>query len=202
MECDYESDSRHCSLCQGRGEGRASVEGRLLYCSNDEWVHVNCALWSNEVFEEVDGALQNVFDALARSRTSRCGLCSQKGATLNCCRRGCSASFHFPCAVNQPRMILLQDKRILCVEHAMQVERTIETVETNFEVARCVYVDLGTESKRIKPRPPKEISVTVGSLSVTSLGHVCIDVSLVDQLIHPVGFQCHRKYWSTKEPWN
>lgn len=35
----------------------------------DDWVHVNCALWSAEVYEEEhDGTLQNVQTALSRGR--------------------------------------------------------------------------------------------------------------------------------------
>lgn len=43
--------------------------GRLLYGGQDDWVHVNCALWSAEVYEEgQDGALQNVHEAVSRGR--------------------------------------------------------------------------------------------------------------------------------------
>jgi hypothetical protein len=42
--------------------------GRLLYAGQDDWVHVNCALWSAEVFEEQDGTLQNVHVAMVRGR--------------------------------------------------------------------------------------------------------------------------------------
>lgn len=42
--------------------------GRLLYIGQNEWTHVNCALWSAEVFEEGDGALRNVHAAVARGR--------------------------------------------------------------------------------------------------------------------------------------
>ena len=42
--------------------------GRLLYAGQDDWVHVNCALWSAEVFEEEDGTLQNVHVAMVRGR--------------------------------------------------------------------------------------------------------------------------------------
>ncbi len=45
------------------------MAGRLLYSSQDEWVHINCALWSAEVYEEVDGTLQNVQTALKRGRS-------------------------------------------------------------------------------------------------------------------------------------
>jgi hypothetical protein len=42
--------------------------GRLLYAGQDDWVHVNCALWSAEVYEEGDGSLQAVHSAMARGR--------------------------------------------------------------------------------------------------------------------------------------
>ena len=34
----------------------------------DDWVHINCALWSAEVYEEGDGSLQMVHLAIARGR--------------------------------------------------------------------------------------------------------------------------------------
>ena len=40
----------------------------MLYAGQDDWVHVNCALWSAEVYEELDGTLQNVHSAVARGR--------------------------------------------------------------------------------------------------------------------------------------
>ena len=51
-----------CFLCQ------LQEAGRLLYAGQDDWVHVNCALWSAEVFEEADGSLQNVHVAMVRGR--------------------------------------------------------------------------------------------------------------------------------------
>jgi len=42
--------------------------GRLLYAGQDDWVHINCALWSAEVYEEGDGSLQMVHLAVARGR--------------------------------------------------------------------------------------------------------------------------------------
>ena len=34
----------------------------------NEWTHVNCALWSAEVFEDDDGSLKNVHMAVHRGR--------------------------------------------------------------------------------------------------------------------------------------
>lgn len=43
-------------------------EGRLLYIGQNEWTHVNCALWSAEVFEDDDGSLKNVHMAVLRGK--------------------------------------------------------------------------------------------------------------------------------------
>ena len=192
-----------CALCHGKGEGPATAEGRLLYCGNDIWTHINCALWSNEVFEEVDGALQNVFDALARGCGSRCSSCNTKGATVNCCIRGGPVSLHFPCALQpEPEVTLLEGKRLICRHHSKeQSNRNLVVHPPNFEVARCVYVDLGSESKRIKHCAPRDIRIVIGSLSVSSLGHLRTDVSGTLNALTPVGFECQRRYWSVKEPW-
>lgn len=42
--------------------------GRLLYIGQNEWTHVNCALWSAEVFEDDDGSLKNVHMAVLRGK--------------------------------------------------------------------------------------------------------------------------------------
>lgn len=203
MEYDEKCDSRLCALCHGRGEGPAAAEGRLLYCGNDIWTHINCALWSNEVFEEVDGALQNVFDALARGSGSRCSHCHAKGATVNCYVRGCLVSLHFPCALQaELEVTLLEGKRLICRHHAKeQSSKNLVVHPPNFEVARCVYVDLGSESKRIKPYAPRDIRVVIGSLAISSIGHLRNDVSGGPATLTPVGFECQRKFWSVKEPW-
>lgn len=203
VEYDAESDIRLCALCHGRGEGAAAAEGRLLYCGSDIWCHINCALWSNEVFEEVDGALQNVFDALARGSGSRCKHCHAKGATVNCCVRGCQVSLHFPCCLQpETEVTLLEGKRLICSHHAKeQSSKNLVAHPPNFEVARCVYVDLGAESKRIKPCAPRDIRVVIGSLSISSIGQLRTDVSGENSALTPVGFECQRRYWSVKEPW-
>lgn len=201
VEYDAESDIRMCSLCHGRGEGPANSEGRLVYCGNDLWVHVNCALWSNEVYEEVDGALQKVFDALARASASRCSHCGAKGATVSCATRGCPLVYHFPCALQESGVILLEGKRLVCRQHLKDPpNKSLAVHSSNFEVARCVYVDLGAESKRIKSLTPNDLRVAIGSLVITAFGQLRSDVS-GGPTLRPVGYESRRKFWSTKEPW-
>ena len=73
-------DVRSCQLCGELGD--KGQGGRLLHFRHNEWVHVNCALWSSEVYEEVDGSLQNVEKALTRGSKLFCTLCKKKGASI------------------------------------------------------------------------------------------------------------------------
>ncbi|KYO47462.1 histone-lysine N-methyltransferase 2B isoform B [Alligator mississippiensis] len=61
-------DKRQCALCLQYGDAPSKEAGRLLYIGQNEWTHVNCAVWSAEVFEENDGSLKNVHAAVARGR--------------------------------------------------------------------------------------------------------------------------------------
>ena len=57
--------------------------GRLLYTLPGEWAHVNCSLWSAEVFEEDNGLLQNVTSALSRGRML-VNNCCYRDTCFNC----------------------------------------------------------------------------------------------------------------------
>ncbi|CAL1545435.1 unnamed protein product [Lymnaea stagnalis] len=61
-------DTRACLLCLTLGDDLPNSAGRLLYCGQDDWIHINCALWSAEVFESSDGSLQNVPEAVSRGK--------------------------------------------------------------------------------------------------------------------------------------
>ncbi|ESO01295.1 hypothetical protein HELRODRAFT_81886 [Helobdella robusta] len=90
--------------------------GRLLYMGQNEWVHVNCALWSAEVYEETDGLLQKVYSAVARGRKLRCDACGKPGATVGCCQLDCNANFHFPCA-RRKNCAFVESKKVFCSAH-------------------------------------------------------------------------------------
>jgi hypothetical protein len=73
---------------------------RLLNLDVGQWCHLNCALWSTEVYETVSGALMCVELAYKRSINTECASCKQKGASLTCFSPRCPNTYHFPCAVN------------------------------------------------------------------------------------------------------
>lgn len=47
----------------------------MLYLGQNEWAHVNCCLWSAEVFEEDNGSLLHVHSAVARGRLMVINFC-------------------------------------------------------------------------------------------------------------------------------
>ena len=73
---------------------------RLLNLDVGQWCHLNCALWSTEVYETVSGALMCVEQAYKRSINIECASCKQKGASLTCFSPRCPNAYHFPCAVD------------------------------------------------------------------------------------------------------
>lgn len=190
-------DSRSCCLCKGLGDGQETKEGRLLYCGQNEWVHANCALWSNEVFEEIDGSLQNVHSAISRGRLIRCTECGKKGASIGCCAKNCSNTFHFPCARNVG-LSFNDDKTVFCASHSNHAHKSLQN-ENEFSLKRPVYVEL--DRKKKKYAEPNKVKVMIGSLMIDCLGTVAPEFSDTTEKIIPCDYKCSRLYWSTVNPY-
>ncbi|TMW61291.1 hypothetical protein Poli38472_013754 [Pythium oligandrum] len=104
-------DGRFCAMCFIVGDSPAC--GRLVYSDLDQWVHVNCALWSAEVYEDQRGMLQKCQKAVSRSRINRCDGCGVLGATVGCCVSRCMRHYHFPCAVDHG-VVFLPNSETCC----------------------------------------------------------------------------------------
>ncbi|KAH8375891.1 hypothetical protein KR200_006400 [Drosophila serrata] len=197
-------DTRVCLFCRKSGEGLSGEEARLLYCGHDCWVHTNCAMWSAEVFEEIDGSLQNVHSAVARGRMIKCTVCGNRGATVGCNVRSCGEHYHYPCA-RSIECAFLTDKSMYCPAHAKNGNALKAngspsvTYESNFEVSRPVYVEL--DRKRKKLIEPARVQFHIGSLEVRQLGAIVPRFSDSYEAVVPINFLCSRLYWSSKEPW-
>lgn len=99
---DLAVEPRRCLLCARNTD--TSIEDRLIYIGSDTWVHVNCALWSKEVFEEDSGQLTGLSAALRRGSRSYCRDCGRPGATMTCSNADfCDVVVHFPCAMSRWR---------------------------------------------------------------------------------------------------
>lgn len=101
---DPSNEPRRCLLCTRNTD--SSIEDRLIYIGSDTWIHVNCALWSKEVFEEDSGQLTGLSAALRRGGRTRCLDCGNLGATVTCSNtESCGVVVHFPCAMRRRRPI-------------------------------------------------------------------------------------------------
>ncbi|XP_030013009.1 histone-lysine N-methyltransferase 2B isoform X2 [Sphaeramia orbicularis] len=193
-------DERQCSLCQKYGDLKPNEAGRLLYLGQNEWAHVNCCLWSAEVFEEDNGSLLHVHSAVTRGRLMRCERCNQTGATVGCCLTSCQSNYHFMCARSR-QCVFQDDKKVYCYKHRHLISGRMITGQ-EFEVNRRVYVDfegISLRRKFLTGVEPELINVMIGSLQIDKLG-VLTEVSARKGKLFPVGFQSSRWYWSTVNP--
>ncbi|TKS88319.1 Histone-lysine N-methyltransferase 2B [Collichthys lucidus] len=155
-------DSRQCALCQQYGDSVPSEAGRLLYMGQNEWAHVNCCLWSAEVYEE-NSALLQVHSAVSRGRHLRCDRCGQSGATVGCFLATCQSNFHFMCARAQ-NCVFQQDRKMYCYKHSDLVSAKMVSGK-GFEVPRRVYVDfegINLRRKFLTGLEPETINMTIG----------------------------------------
>lgn len=115
-------DTRKCELCGIQGDGVADGVSRLLNCDVDRWVHLNCALWSEGVYETVSGALMNVDSALVAGSSATCAVCRRLGATVRCFKVRCGSVYHLGCAVKD-NCVFYKNKTAFCSSHAPKVSQ-------------------------------------------------------------------------------
>ncbi|EPQ01795.1 Histone-lysine N-methyltransferase MLL [Myotis brandtii] len=192
-------DNRQCALCLTYGDDSANDAGRLLYIGQNEWTHVNCALWSAEVFEDDDGSLKNVHMAVIRGKQLRCEFCQKPGATVGCCLTSCTSNYHFMCS-RAKNCVFLDDKKVYCQRHRDMIKGEV-VPENGFEVFRRVFVDfegISLRRKFLNGLEPENIHMMIGSMTIDCLG-ILNDLSDCEDKLFPIGYQCSRVYWSTTD---
>uniref|UniRef100_UPI00398F2E3E histone-lysine N-methyltransferase 2C n=1 Tax=Pristiophorus japonicus TaxID=55135 RepID=UPI00398F2E3E len=193
-------DFRRCCLCHEEGDGTTDGAARLLNLDLDLWVHLNCALWSTEVYETQAGALINVEMALRRGLSMKCVYCHKMGATGTCHRIRCTNIYHFTCA-SKAQCMFFKDKTMLCSMHKPKGPHEQEL--TYFAVFRRVYVqrDEVKQVASIVQRGERNHTFRVGGLIFHSIGQL-----LPQQMqsfhssiaLYPVGYEASRFYWSMR----
>ncbi|KAI4497783.1 hypothetical protein M0802_007109 [Mischocyttarus mexicanus] len=195
-------DSRRCMFCQSQGDGTADGPARLLNFDVDKWVHLNCALWSDDVYETVNGALMNLDPALQHSLVLNCIICEKPGATVKCFKTRCTNFYHLGCAVKDG-CVFYKNKSTFCSQHVQKNEKDNEL--TTLSVFRRVYVnrDENRQVAAVMHHSEHNHLLRVGSLIFLSVGQL-----LPHQLanfhtpnhIYPVGYKIVRFYWSMRRP--
>uniref|UniRef100_A0A0N5AVU6 Histone-lysine N-methyltransferase n=1 Tax=Syphacia muris TaxID=451379 RepID=A0A0N5AVU6_9BILA len=198
----YPDDTRKCEFCSGFGDGEVDTCGRLINVDANVWVHVNCALWSQEVYECSSGALRNVEEALRRASVVNCMHCGKIGASVRCYKLNCNSHFHLPCAM-KTKGRFMKDKTFFCGNHE---DVRAEMVLDRLRVFRRLYVEREENqliAKLFQHNDSEKLVLRVGSLLFHNLGQL-----LPDQLkkfhnadfIFPVGYTVTRFFWSTTNP--
>ncbi|TSL47723.1 Histone-lysine N-methyltransferase 2C [Bagarius yarrelli] len=206
--CASLRDRRRCCFCHQEGDGVTDGAARLLNLDLDTWVHLNCALWSSEVYETQAGALINVEQARQRGRTISCAFCQRLGATSGCHRLRCLNVYHFTCAL-QAGCTFFKDKTMLCHQHRPRISGSGALLHLEDQQLRCfsvfrrVYVqrDELRQLAAAVQRPELGHTFRVGSLLFHTMGQ--LPPALMPHFhssntIFPPGYEASRLYWSMR----
>ncbi|ODN00513.1 Histone-lysine N-methyltransferase trr [Orchesella cincta] len=203
-------DTRECIFCHQPGDGVSNGPGRLLNFDVDKWVHLNCALWSDEVYETENGALVNVEVALKQSLTLACVVCKLKGATVKCFKTRCSQVYHLGCATKEG-CIFYKNKvtihhsyiqTIYCPAHIPKGEKENEL--TTLSVYRRVYIqrDENKQVAAVMHHADQHHLLRVGSLIFLNVGQLLphqLAAFHTPNFIYPIGYKIARFYWSMRK---
>lgn len=195
-------DTRTCILCRQVGDGVADGPSRLLNFDVDKWVHLNCALWSDGVYETVNGALMNLENALQMSSVQQCTMCNHLGATIKCFKNRCASIYHLSCAMKD-NCVFYKNKTTHCAIHAPKTEKDNEL--TTLSVQRRVYVerDEGRQVAAVMHHSELSNLLRVGSLILCNVGQLLphqLQNFHTPNYIYPIGYQIKRFYWSMRQP--
>ncbi|OTF82809.1 hypothetical protein BLA29_000185 [Euroglyphus maynei] len=195
-------EKRQCIFCHELGDGIADGPSRLLNMDVDKWVHLNCALWSYEVYEMCNGALMNVDQAYKRAMNSVCVKCLKFGASIKCFRLRCNNCYHFPCAIKE-KCVFYTDKTLFCPTHSSKGLPFLNAEEMNsFVVNRKVYINRD-EQKQIAAMLHQGDNnlMRIGSLIFLNIGQLLphqLQNFHTETCIYPIGYKVSRFYWSPR----
>lgn len=195
-------DTRTCLFCHMRGDAAADGPARLLNYEVDKWVHLNCALWSEEVYETVSGALVNCETALKNGSNNFCEACEKPYATIKCFKTRCTNIYHLGCAVKE-KATFYKNKTVFCKDHQLKGEKDNEL--TTLAVYRRVYIerDENRQVASVMASGMETHNLRVGSLTFLSVGQLLphqLRNFHSEEYIYPIGYKILRYYWSMRNP--
>lgn len=197
-----QEELRKCIFCHQIGDGVADGPSRLLNYDVDKWVHLNCALWSDGVYETVNGALMNLEPILQTSQGSQCSMCNQFGATIKCFKARCGSIYHLSCAIKE-NCVFYKNKTTMCNIHAPKSEKENEL--TTLSVQRRVYIERDENRQVASIMHHSDLAnlIRVGSLILLNVGQILphqLQAFHTPNYIYPIGFKITRFFWSMRHP--
>lgn len=180
-------DNIECICCKLQGD--RVLSGRLLFVGFDQWVHANCALWSQDVYEDLEGGLINFLIAYKRGLTYICQHCYMSGATIICSSKKCQAKLHFHCAM-QANCAFLNTKKFYC-KNCASIKGLSNRTINDFSTKRRFYVKRNNSlfnpetTKNVKYFKELSLNLSVGGyariggLSILSFKRLNIETKLL-----------------------
>lgn len=195
-------ETRKCIFCNQIGDGVADGPSRLLNYDVDKWVHLNCALWSDGVYETNNGALMNLEPVLQSSLSSKCSMCNHLGATIKCFKARCTSIYHLSCAMKDD-CVFYKNKTTMCSIHAPKSENANEL--TTLSVQRKVYIERDENRQIASIMHHSDLAnlMRVGSLILQNVGQLLphqLQNFHSSNYIYPIGYQIVRFFWSMRHP--
>ncbi|KAJ8903907.1 hypothetical protein NDN08_000438 [Rhodosorus marinus] len=198
---DIKKSTRQCELC--RSEEETEVAGRFIPVGNGLWVHVMCALWSSEVYEEpsTPALLCHVTSAVFRARGLKCFYCKKSGASVGCASRLCKHNYHLSCSLKTKCIHKYGKagyKLLLCAEHAEQ--RGCSVGLSVREVRKRLQADMTPPG--IRGRNDTVESVRCGAYALVATGQIIPYLSIYQEkeVLYPIGYKAVRRFFSVKSP--
>ncbi|XP_022347137.1 retinoic acid-induced protein 1 [Enhydra lutris kenyoni] len=120
-----------CYCCDGRGDGGEEAaptdKSRKHECSKEppaepggdtqeHWVHEACAVWTGGIYL-VAGKLFGLQEAMKVAMDMTCSSCQEAGATIGCGHKGCSHTYHYPCASDAGCIFIEENFSLKCPKH-------------------------------------------------------------------------------------
>lgn len=194
-------DIRRCVLCNQKGDSCADGSSRLLNYDVNKWVHLNCALWSNSVYETINGGLMNLELTMQQSLHQICTFCNQYGASIKCFKMRCTHMYHLPCAIKE-KCVFYKNKTIHCASHAHRMDKKNEL--NSIRVKRRVYIERDENRQVAAVMHHLELSnlLRIGNLTFINVGQLLphqLEAFHSRNYIYPIGYKIIRFYWSMKK---
>ena len=154
-------------------------------------VHLNCALWSDGVYETVNGGLMNLEAALHLSVNQKCAECNKAGATVKCFKNRCGNIYHLPCAIKE-NCVFYKNKTIFCLIHAPKNEKENELL--TLSVPRRVYVERDESRQVAAVMHQSDVTnlLRVGGLIFLNVGQILphqLQAFHTQHFIYPIGYK-------------
>lgn len=196
----YHLDKRICVFCGGIGDGETTRCGRLISLTEFYWVHVNCALWSAEVFENQTGGLTNVDRAVLRAAQTACDHCKRPGASVKCHKMNCGVNYHVLCAM-QNNGFFIKDRTFICKQHE---KVSNQAIVGRLDALRRIYVkrDENTMLTRLfELTDGPTLCMRLGAFTFYKIGSITpkqLKRFHTKDYIFPNNYRITRLFWSPK----